>query len=156
MPGIIDARLTELRITLPEPRKPVANFVPCIQSGSTLYISGQITMSDGEIKYVGKVGREITVEEAQSGARLCALNALAAARAYLGDLDRVSQVCMVQGFVNGVPEFAQHPVVLNGASDLLVEIFGESVGRHARFAVGAGSLPYNVAVELAMVLEIAP
>ena len=104
---------------------------------------------------VGKVGRDITLEEARAGARLCALNAVAQAKAFLGQLDRITRVCQVQGFVNAVPEFTDHPVVINGASDLLVEIFGEAVGHHARFAVGAGSLPFNVAVELAVVFEVA-
>ncbi|MGH7701743.1 MAG: RidA family protein [Gemmatimonadales bacterium] len=155
MPGSIEARLAALNLTLPQATKPVANFVPCVQSGRTLYVSGQVTMLNGELRHVGKVGREIAVEEARSGARLCALNALAQAKAFLGELDRVTRVCQVQGFVNAVPEFTDHPAVINGASDLLVEVFGEAVGRHARFAVGAGSLPFNVAVELAVVFEVA-
>lgn len=158
MPGTIEARLAALKLTLPQATKPVANFVPCVQSGHTLFVSGQITMLNGELRHVGKVGREISVDEARAGARLCALNALAQAQAFLGGggLDRVTRVCQVQGFVNAVPEFTDHPVVINGASDLLVEVFGEAVGRHARFAVGAGSLPFNVAVELAVVFEVAP
>ena len=154
MPGIIDGRLAERGIELPKAGKPVANFVPCVQSGTTLYISGQVPMLNGEVKHVGKVGREISLEEAKAAARLCGLNAMAQARAFLGDLDRVSRICMVHGFVNGVPDFTEHPIVLNGVSDLLVEAFGEDIGRHARFAVGAGSLPYNVAVEVAVVMEI--
>lgn len=156
MPGIIDGRLAERAIELPRAGKPVANFVPCVQSGTTLYISGQVPMLNGEVKHVGKVGREISLEEAKAAARLCGLNAIAQAKAFLGDLDRVTRICMVQGFVNGVPDFTEHPIVLNGVSDLLVEAFGDDVGRHARFAVGAGSLPYNVAVEVAVIMEIAP
>jgi enamine deaminase RidA (YjgF/YER057c/UK114 family) len=156
MPGRIDGRLAELGIELPRAGKPVANFVPCVQSGSTLYISGQIPSLNGEVKHVGKVGREISLEEAKAAARLCALNAIAQARAHLGDLDRITRVCMVQGLVNGVPDFTEHPIVMNGASDLFVEVFGDPVGKHARFAVGAGSLPYNVAVEVAVIMEVKP
>jgi enamine deaminase RidA (YjgF/YER057c/UK114 family) len=156
MPGIIETRLKERGIELPRAGKPVANFVACVQSGTTLYISGQVPMLNGEVKHVGKVGREISLEEAKAAARLCGLNAIAQARAFLGDLDRISRVCMVQGLVNGVADFTEHPLVMNGASDLFVEIFGETIGQHARFAVGAGSLPYNVAVEVAVIMEIRP
>jgi enamine deaminase RidA (YjgF/YER057c/UK114 family) len=152
--GTIDRRLDQLAIELPTAAKPVANFVPCVQVGSTLYVSGQVSAWNGEFRHLGKVGREISLEEARTAARLCGLNVLAQAKAFLGSLDRVRRVCMVQGFVNAVPEFTQHPAVINGASDLLVEIFGEGVGSHARFAVGAGSLPFNVAVEVAAVLEV--
>jgi enamine deaminase RidA (YjgF/YER057c/UK114 family) len=153
VPGIIDARLEELRLVLPAATKPVANFVPCVQTGSTLYISGQITSWNGELRYVGRVGAEISIDDARAAARLCALNVLAQAKAFLGGLDRVKRVCQVQAFVNAVPGFTDHPAVVNGASDLFVEVFGES-GKHARFAVGAGSLPFNVAAEIAAVLEV--
>ena len=155
MPATIDARLARLGIELPAVGKPVANFVPCVKVGRTLYVSGQITSWNGQIRYVGRVGAEISLDDARAAARLCALNLLSQVRAYLGDLDRVTRVCQLQGFVNAVPGFTDHPAVLDGASDLLVEVFGEAVGRHARFAVGAGSLPFNVAVELAGVLEAA-
>src|SRR5205085_11184472 len=102
-----------------------------------------------------KVGREIPLDEARAAARLCALNVLAQARAFLGDLDRIRRVCQLHGFVNAAPDFTEHPSVMNGASEMLVELFGEA-GRHARFAVGAGSLPLGVAVEVAAVLEIEP
>lgn len=154
MDGRIESRLAELKISLPKAGKPVANFLPCVLSGRTLYISGQIPVLDGEVKHIGKVGREISLEEARAAARLCGLNAISQARSFLGDLDRVTRVCMVQGLVNGVPDFTEHPVVMNGASDLFVEVFGEEIGRHARFAVGAGSLPYNVAVEVAVIMEV--
>jgi enamine deaminase RidA (YjgF/YER057c/UK114 family) len=151
--GRIDARLAELKIELPNATKPVANFVPCVQTGNTLFVSGQVTSWNGEYRHIGKVGREISLENAQDAARICALNVLAQSRAFLGDLDRVKRVVMVQGFVNAVPEFTDHPKVINGASDLFVQVFGEA-GKHARFALGAGSLPFNVAVEVAAVLEI--
>lgn len=153
MPGRIDARLKELGIELPNAAKPLANFVPCVRTGQTLFVSGQISAWNGEIRHVGKVGREVSVEDAQSAARLCALNVLAHAKAFLGDLDAVTRVVMVQGFVNGTPEFAEHPKVVNGASDVFVQLFGDA-GKHARFAIGAGSLPFNVAVEIAAVLEV--
>jgi enamine deaminase RidA (YjgF/YER057c/UK114 family) len=155
MPATIDVRLARLGIELPGVGKPVANFVPCVKAGRMLYVSGQITSWNGQIRYVGRVGAEISLDDARAAARLCALNLLAQVKAFVGDLDRVTRVCQVQGFVNAVPGFSDHPAVLNGASDLLVEVFGEAVGRHARFAVGAGSLPFNVAVELAGVLEVA-
>ena len=154
MAELIEARLSRLGLELPAPTKPVANFVPCVQSGSLLFVSGQISSWNGERRYVGKVGREISREEGTAAARLCALNMLAQVRTYLGGLERVSRVSMVQVFINAVPDFTDHPAVANGASDLIVEVFGESVGRHARFAVGAGSLPFNVAVELAATLEV--
>jgi enamine deaminase RidA (YjgF/YER057c/UK114 family) len=155
MSGRIEARLAELGIELPAAAPPMANFVPCVQSGGLLFVSGQITSWNGQLRNLGQVGREVPVEEARGGARLCALNILAQARSFLGDLDRVRRVCQVQGFVNAAPGFTQHPAVMNGASDVLVEVFGEA-GRHARFAVGVPSLPGGVAVEVAAVLEISP
>ncbi|MBX3606579.1 MAG: RidA family protein [Piscinibacter sp.] len=149
-----ESRLAELGLALPAPSAPIANFVPCVQSGSTLYVSGQVPREDGRFAHVGKVGREVSTEQAQAAARQCALAVLALVRQHLGTLDRVRRVCMVQCFVNAVPEFTDHPAVANGASDLLVALFGEA-GRHARFAVGAGSLPGNVAVEVAATFEVA-
>jgi enamine deaminase RidA (YjgF/YER057c/UK114 family) len=150
----IEGRLADLGLDLPAATPPVANFVPCTQSGRTLFVSGQISSWNGEVRYVGKVGREISLSDAQAAARLCALNLLAQVRAWLGGLDRIRQVCMLHVFVNAVPEFTDHPLVANGASDLLVDVFGPAAGKHARFAVGSGSLPLNAAVELAAVLEI--
>jgi enamine deaminase RidA (YjgF/YER057c/UK114 family) len=155
VPDSVGARLTRLGLELPEPSRPVANFVPCVQSGNLLYVSGQISTWNGQVRYQGKVGRDLSSDDAKAAARLCGLNMIAQVQSHLGTLDRVRQVCMVQVFVNAVPEFAEHPAVANGASDLLVEVFGKSAGSHARFAVGAGSLPLNVAVELAAVLEVA-
>lgn len=153
MAGTIEARLKELGIELPNAAKPVANFVPCVQTGNTLFVAGQVTAWNGEYRHVGKVGRDISLEEAQTAARVCALNVLAQVRAHLGELDRVARMVMVQGFVNAVPDFTEHPRVINGASDLFVQVFGVA-GKHARFALGAGSLPFNVAVEIAAVLEV--
>ncbi|MBI3367595.1 MAG: RidA family protein [Burkholderiales bacterium] len=149
----IDARLIELGLTLPTPGAPAGNFVPCVQSGHTLYVSGQVPRQDGKLAHVGKVGREVSLDQAKAAAQLCALAVLSLVKGQLGSLNKVRRICMVQGFVNAVPEFDDHPVVINGASDLLVQLFGER-GRHARFAVGAGSLPGNVAVEVAAILEV--
>ena len=151
--NFIESRLKELKIELPEVRKPVANFVACVQTGNLVFVSGQVTFWNGDYLYKGKVGKEISIEDGQKAARVCALNVLAQARAFLGDLDRVKRIVMVQGFVNAIPEFTDHPKVVNGASDVLVDVFGEA-GKHARFAVGMGSLPFNVAVEVAAVLEV--
>lgn len=153
MTGKIESRLAELHLELPSASKPVANFVPCVQTGNTLFVSGQVTWWNGEYLHVGKVGRDVAVPDAQKAARVCALNVIAQARAFLGDLDRVARVVMVQGFVNAIPEFTEHPKVINGASDVFVEVFGDA-GKHARFAIGVGSLPFNVAVEVAAVLEV--
>ena len=154
MAGRIEARLKELKIELPKAAAPVANYVPCVQAGNILFVSGQVTFWNGEIRYVGKVGKDLSLDEGRAAARLCALNILAQAQAFLGTLDRVKRVCMVQGFVNSPTDYTDHPKVINGASDLFVEVFGEA-GKHARFALGAGSLPLNVAAEVAAVLEVA-
>jgi enamine deaminase RidA (YjgF/YER057c/UK114 family) len=150
----VDARLAALGIELPTPAAPVASFVPCVRTGNLPFVAGQVTAWNGELRHVGKVGRDVDVVEARAAARLCALNVLAQVRAALGTLDRVARVVQVQGFVNAVPEFGEHPAVLNGASDLLVELFGREAGAHARYAVGAGSLPFGVAVEVAAVFEV--
>jgi enamine deaminase RidA (YjgF/YER057c/UK114 family) len=151
----VEARLKELNITLPNPPAPVASYVPYVVSGSLVYISGQVTLTPEGLKYVGTVGSDLTVEDGKAAARLCALNVIAQAKAACGgNLDRVKRVVKVTAFVNAVPGFAQHPEVANGASDLFVEVFGDA-GRHARAAVGAGSLPRNVATEVEAVIEIA-
>lgn len=151
--ALIEARLKQLRIELPDPRSPVANLVPCTRVGNAVFVSGQVTAWNGDYLYIGKVGRDISLEEAKDAARICALNVVSQLKNFLGDLDKVQKIAMVQGFVNAVPEFEDHPKVINGASDVLVEIFGEA-GRHSRFAIGVGSLPFNVAVEIAAVVEV--
>jgi enamine deaminase RidA (YjgF/YER057c/UK114 family) len=150
----IEARLAELGITLPEPAAPVANYVGYVVTGNLVFISGQVTFGRDGLEYQGKVGAEFTVEDGAAAARLCAINLLAQLKAACGgDLERVRRCVKLGGFVNAVPEFADHPKVVNGASDLMVEVLGDR-GRHARFAVGAGSLPLNVAVEVDAVFEI--
>jgi enamine deaminase RidA (YjgF/YER057c/UK114 family) len=155
MSGRIDARLKELGIELPQAAAPVAAYVPCTIAGKTLYVSGQITVWNGERKFIGKVGQDFTVEQGKEAARLCGLNILAQARAALGgDLDRVVRVLRLGGFVNSGADFHDHPAVINGASELMLAVFGEA-GKHARAAVGAPSLPANVAVEVDAIFEIA-
>jgi enamine deaminase RidA (YjgF/YER057c/UK114 family) len=153
MASRIEARLRELDLELPQAAPPVANFVSCVQAGMLLFVSGQITTWNGRLRHVGQVGGQISLDEGRAGARLCALNVLAQAKAFLGDLDRVERVVQVQAFVNAAPGFTQHPAVVNGASDLFVDVFGEA-GRHARFAVGVASLPAGVAVEVTAVLAV--
>jgi enamine deaminase RidA (YjgF/YER057c/UK114 family) len=151
----IDARLAELDIRLPTPPAPVASYVPFVRSGNLLFISGQVTLAPDGLKYTGTVGRELSLEDGKAAARLCAINAIAQLRAACGgDLDRVKRIVKLTVFVNAVPGFVQHPEVANGASDLLVEVFGDA-GKHARSAVGAGSLPRNVATEVEAIVEIA-
>jgi enamine deaminase RidA (YjgF/YER057c/UK114 family) len=155
MPGKIDSRLAELGLQLPTPPAPVASYVPYVISGKLVFISGQVTLTPDGLKYVGTVGKELTLEDGKAAARLCALNVLAQVKAACGgDLDRVKRCVKVTVFVNAVPGFAQHPEVANGASDLFAEVLGDA-GKHARAAVGAGSLPRNVACEVEGVFEIA-
>lgn len=155
MAGEIDARLKALGIDLPSPTKPVANYVPFVRTGNLVFISGQVTMSHGELRYVGKVGKEISLEDAKKAARLCGINILSNLKAALdGDLDKVVRCVKLVGFVNAIENFTQQPEVVNGCSDLMVEVFGDK-GRHARSAVGAGSLPRNVAVEVEAIFEVA-
>jgi enamine deaminase RidA (YjgF/YER057c/UK114 family) len=152
--GQIDKRLAELGITLPVPAKPVANYVGWVRTGNLVFTAGQVPLKDGKIEFQGKLGKDYTVEQGAQAARICAINVVAQLKdAVGGDLDRIKRIVKVVGFVNGVPDFADHPKVVNGASDLLVEIFGDK-GRHARSAVGSGSLPINVAVEVEAVAEV--
>ena len=155
MTGKVESRLKDLGIQLPTPPAPVASYVPYVVSGNLVFISGQVTVAADGLKYVGTVGKEISVEDGKAAARLCAVNLIAQVKAAAGgDLDRVKRCVKVTVFVNAVPGFTQHPEVANGASDLFVEVFGDA-GKHARAAVGAGSLPRNVATEVEAVFELA-
>jgi len=155
MAGRIDARIAELGITLPQAATPAANYVPYVVTGGLVFIAGQITFWNGEIKHIGKVGSEISVEEAKTAARLCGLNLVAQLKAACdGDLDRVARCVKLGVFVNCVDGFDRQPEVANGASDLMVEIFGDH-GRHARFAVGTNALPRGVAVEADAIFALA-
>jgi enamine deaminase RidA (YjgF/YER057c/UK114 family) len=144
----IERRLADAGITLPEAPLPAANYVPATIGGGLLFIAGQVPFENGKIAVTGKVGSEIDIEEGIRAARLCAVNILAQAKAALdGDLSRIARCLKVQGFVNCAPDFADHPKVINGASDLLVLALADA-GKHARFAVGAPSLPLGAAVEV--------
>ena len=154
MAGAIDARLQELGIELPEAAAPAANYVPYVVSGNQVFVAGQITIHNGEIQYVGKLGRDYGVEDGEAAARLCALNIIAQVKAACGgDLDRVVRCVRLGGFVNSTADFTDQPEVVNGASNLMVEVFGDK-GKHSRAAVSAASLPRGVAVEVDAVFEI--
>lgn len=151
---LIDDRLRSLGIELPMPSAPGANYVPFVRSGNLVFLTGQLSQWNGERRFIGKLGREFEVDQGKQAARLCALNLIAHLRAALeGDLDRVVRCVRIAGFVNSMPEFTAQSQVLNGASDLFVEIFGDA-GRHARMAVGVAALPYDVAVEVEAVFEV--
>jgi enamine deaminase RidA (YjgF/YER057c/UK114 family) len=154
MAGKIDARLAELGIELPKAAAPAANYIPYVRTGNLVFISGQGAFRDGAFEYLGRVGENMSIEEAQQSARLVGLNLIAQMKeACGGDLDRVVRIVKLGGFVNSTPDFTDQPKVVNGASDLMVEVFGEA-GRHARFAVGAPTLPLGFSVEIDAVVEI--
>ena len=147
-----EQRLAELGITLPEPLKPVANFVPYVQSGNLLFISGQVAAGpDGRIN--GRLGENMDLDGGYAAARYCGVNLIAQCRAAVGDLSKIKRVVKLGGFVNSTPDFTDIPKVINGCSDLMVELFADA-GRHARFAVGSSSLPGGVAVEVDGIFEI--
>ncbi len=155
MAAEVEARLADLGIEIPEAAAPVANYVGFARAGNLVFVSGQVPLQDGEVKYRGKVGADLSVEDGQAAARLCAVNVIAQLKAACdGDLDRVRRIVRLGGFVNSTPEFADQPKVVNGASDLMVAVFADK-GKHSRAAVSAGSLPLGVAVEVDAVAEIA-
>ena len=154
MAGRIEARLAELGIELPDPPAPVANYVPFVIAGNIVQVAGQGTLWQGETKLLGTLGKDLSIDEGYEAARQCGRNLIAQVRAaQAGDLDRIRRVVKLGGFVACTPDFTDHPRVVNGASDLMVEVFGEA-GRHARFAVGNPSLPLGTAVEVDGVFEI--
>ena len=154
MTSRIEQRLAQLGIQVPGPGAPGGNYVPFVQVGNLLFMAGQVCRADGKMQYVGKVGRDLTVEEGQKAARLCALNLLAQLKAACnGDLDRVERCVRLGGFVNCGPDFHEQPKVVNGASYFLVEVFGDA-GKHARTAVGVGSLPMDSAVEVEAIFQL--
>lgn len=154
MAGTVEARLNELGVEVPTPAAPVANYVGYVKSGNMVFVSGQVTLKDGQFQYIGKLGQEISVEDGQEAAKLCAINIVAQLKAACdGDLDRVQRIVKLGGFVNSTPDFTDQPKVINGASDFMVAVFGDK-GRHSRAAVSAGALPLGVAVEIDCVAEI--
>lgn len=151
----IEARLQAQNITLPEAAAPAANYLPYVQSGSYLYISGQLPFENGELKYIGTLGADFDVDQGAAAARLCAINIMAQIKAACGgDLSKVKRIVKLGIFVNSTSDFTDQPKVGNGASDLLADIFQEA-GRHARSAVSAPSLPLGVAVEIDAIVELA-
>ena len=155
MAGIVDARLAEQSIELPVAATPAANYVPYTVTGNMVFVSGQITMRGDKLQFLGRLGDDMDVDTGYQAARLCGLNLITQLKAACGgDLDRVKQVVKLGGFVNSTPEFTDQPKVINGASDLMVAVFGEPAGQHARFAISAASLPLGVAVEVDGIFEI--
>jgi len=153
MAGQIDARLKELGISLPEPPTPRANYVGYVITGNLIFTAGQIPLRDGKTEFVGKLGRDMTVEQGYEAAKLCAINVLAQIKVALGgDLDRIVRCVKLTGFVNSAPDFGDQPKVINGASDLIVAVLGDK-GKHARSAVGMGGLPMGVSTEVEGIFE---
>ena len=149
---MIDEKIKSLGINLPIPPSPAGSYIPVVKSGNLLYVSGQIPMEDGKVAFTGKVS-DANIETAQKSARICAINILAQLKKELGDLEKISKIVRISGFVNSVPEFTQQPKVINAASDLFYEIFGEC-GKHSRIAVGVSSLPLNSMTEIDAIVEM--
>jgi enamine deaminase RidA (YjgF/YER057c/UK114 family) len=154
MSGRIRARLAELGLELPEPSAPPATFIPVTQSGNLLFVAGHGPRRPNDPDCNGKLGRDLTVEQGQKAARYTILAALSSVEAHIGDLDRVTKFLKLLGMVNSAPDFYDQPKVINGASDLLVQVFGPKIAMHARSAVGMAALPSNIAVEIEMVVEV--
>ena len=149
-----ERKLQELGLTLPAPPKPVANYVPVVQTGDLLFLSGVLPSRDGQLVFTGKLGADITVEQGVEAARVAVLNGLSIIRQQTGSLDRVKQIVKMVGYIASASGFADQPQVLNGASDLLVSLFGDA-GRHARVAVGAAELPRHAPVEIELIVQVA-
>lgn len=151
---MIEKRLKELGIIIPDAPKPAGSYIPVVLSGKLAFVSGQIPIKDGQVVYQGKVGDTQSIDDAQEAAKLCVINGLAQIEAYCGTLDNLEKIIKISGFVNSTKDFTEHPKVINAASDLLMKIFDEK-GRHSRIAIGVSSLPLNATVEIDMVVEIA-
>jgi enamine deaminase RidA (YjgF/YER057c/UK114 family) len=151
--GKVESRINELKIALPEAPKPVAAYISAKQTGKLVFTAGQLPMVNGELISKGLLGQDVEIDEANKAARICTLNALAAIKGVIGDLDRIKQIVRVVGYVASVPTFTQQPAVVNGASELLLEIFGEN-GKHVRSAVGMAVLPLNASVEIELTVEV--
>ncbi|TDT99476.1 enamine deaminase RidA (YjgF/YER057c/UK114 family) [Azorhizobium sp. AG788] len=150
----VEQKLAELGITLPTPTAPLANYVPSVRTGNLLFISGQVSIDGAGKLSTGKLGTGLDVDAGRAAARLCGINLIAQMKVALGDLDKVVRIVKLVGFVNSAPDFVDHPKVINGCSDLFVEVFGDK-GRHARSAVGIAALPFDAAVEVEAIVEVA-
>ena len=150
---MIDEKLKSLNITLPSPPKPAGAYIPVVRSDKTVFVSGQIPIENGKVAFKGKVPTVQSLEQAQKAAKICVINALSQLKSELGSLDKISRILRVSGFVNSEPDFTDQPKVINAASDLLFEIFGEK-GQHSRIAVGVASLPLGSTVDIDMIVEI--
>jgi len=148
---LIEEKIKSIGIKIPIPPNPAGSYIPIVKSGNLMYVSGQIPMIDGKVAFTGKVSDD-NIEIAKESARICAINILAQIKKDLGDLQKISKIVRLNGFVNSVPEFTQHPKVINAASDLFYEIFGEC-GKHSRIAVGVSSLPLNSMTEIDAIIE---
>jgi enamine deaminase RidA (YjgF/YER057c/UK114 family) len=154
MAGLVDKKLADLGVVVPTPVSPIANYVGFVRTGSFLFVSGQICLdASGKLVAKGKLGASVSIEEGQKAARACAINVIAQAKAALGDLDRIARLVRLGGFINSDPAFLDGPKVMNGASDMMVEVFGDK-GRHARTTVGVASLPLDAAVEVEGLFEV--
>lgn len=149
---MIEEKIEKLGIKLPLPPTPAGSYIPAVRTGNLLFISGQIPMLDGKVVYTGKVSEE-NMETAQKSARICAINILAQIKRELGDLEKISKIVRISGFVNSIPEFTQQPKIINSVSDLFFDIFGEK-GKHSRIAVGVASLPLDAMTEVDAIIEI--
>jgi enamine deaminase RidA (YjgF/YER057c/UK114 family) len=150
---VVESKLKEMGLELPPTPPPQAKYIPAVRAGDLVFVSGMGPLNEGRISYVGRVGAELSEQDGRDCARLCALNALAAAKSVVGSLDRVVRVVHLRGFVNSAPGFDRQPEVVNGASELMIALFGEK-GQHARAALGTSALPRNIAVELEVVLQV--
>lgn len=150
---MIEEKLNKLGLVLPATPAPIASYIPAVRTGNLVFISGQIPMKEGNLLYTGQIGTEVTVEEANEAVRVCLLNALAALKSVCGNLDQVSRIVRVEGFFNAPQDFKDHSLILNIASDLLQELFGER-GRHSRLAVGVSSLPKGATCEMSLIAEL--
>ncbi len=148
-----EKNLKKYGIVLPDAPKPVASYVPCVKAGNLIFVSGQLPVENGKIKYAGKVGKDISLENGKKAAEVCVLNALSHLKSQLRTLNKIKKIVQVQGFVNCAPDFTEHPKVVNGASNFLVQIFGKE-GKHSRFAVGVSSLPLNACLEIALIVQV--
>lgn len=149
----IESRLSELGIALPPAPAGVGAYAPWVRTGNLVITSGQLPWRDGKLAYTGKLGAEVSIEQGFEAARICAINAIAQLKSAVGDLDRISQIVRLEGFVHSAPGFHEHPKVLNGASELFLAVFGER-GKHARTALGINEMPLNAAVQIAVIAEV--